>query len=66
MRYDEADHGLGGSRPLIYAERPETGELGILYGSGGVDLPLLVATTARGAPQLALVRRDIETKMRKW
>jgi putative CRISPR-associated protein (TIGR02619 family) len=66
VRYDERGHGRGGARTRIYDERPEEGVLGIVYCARNVELPLEVATTARGAAQLALVRGWLERNMKNW
>ncbi|MGH2391096.1 MAG: putative CRISPR-associated protein, partial [Chloroflexota bacterium] len=66
VSYEQAGHGRGGVRPQVYDEDPAKGELGILFGRNGQDLPLRVRTTARGGAQLALVRRHIESAMGRW
>ena len=66
VRYAGEGHGRGGARLRVYREDAELGILGIGYGAGDEVLPLEVATTARGAAQLALVRGWIERNMRKW
>lgn len=66
VRYDRNGHGTTGRFSRIYLEDPATGALGIIFGSAGNALPLLVETTARGAAQLALVRGYLEREMRKW